>query len=104
MMKHNGRQAYLILFVLIGPEESEAVQHVLDSRWSKTRSATQEFERGFAAVAVNSRTAAPGSRCRWKLAKGIYLQGGWSTAASSCALGMCGSLIFCGQAEAPRTR
>jgi dTDP-4-amino-4,6-dideoxygalactose transaminase len=50
---------------MIGPEESEAVQRVLDSRWLTTGPVTQEFEREFAAyvgsryaVAVNSCTAA----------------------------------------------
>jgi dTDP-4-amino-4,6-dideoxygalactose transaminase len=49
----------------IGLEESEAVQHVLDSRWLTTGPVTQRFEREFAAyvgsryaVAVNSCTAA----------------------------------------------
>jgi perosamine synthetase len=49
----------------IGIEESEAVQHVLDSRWLTTGPVTQQFEREFAAyvgsryaVAVNSCTAA----------------------------------------------
>ena len=49
----------------IGLEESEAVQHVLDSRWLTTGPVTQQFEREFAAyvgsryaVAVNSCTAA----------------------------------------------
>ncbi|MFL6305693.1 MAG: DegT/DnrJ/EryC1/StrS family aminotransferase [Candidatus Sulfotelmatobacter sp.] len=50
---------------MIGPEESEAVQHVLNSRWLTTGPVTQQFEREFAAyvgsryaVAVNSCTAA----------------------------------------------
>jgi perosamine synthetase len=49
----------------IGLEESEAVQHVLDSGWLTTGPVTQQFEREFAAyvgsryaVAVNSCTAA----------------------------------------------
>jgi dTDP-4-amino-4,6-dideoxygalactose transaminase len=49
----------------IGLEESEAVQHVLQSRWLTTGPVTQQFEREFAAyvgsryaVAVNSCTAA----------------------------------------------
>jgi dTDP-4-amino-4,6-dideoxygalactose transaminase len=49
----------------IGLEESEAVQHVLESRWLTSGPVTQQFEREFAAyvgsryaVAVNSCTAA----------------------------------------------
>jgi dTDP-4-amino-4,6-dideoxygalactose transaminase len=50
---------------MIGPEESEAVQNVLKSRWLTTGPVTQQFEHEFAAyvgtryaVAVNSCTAA----------------------------------------------